>query len=156
MGQATGKVPTLFLCRRRYIKHAKRTLMAKLIFNTRDELTAIDIDSIAIVQANGNYSKVYFMNKREVNLSMGITQVEEALKRSKDKKHMFIRLGRSLLINHRLLQRIDILKQVLTLYDGVNELRVKVAKNSLKAYKEAIVKSIMIKNNEASIDRSGE
>ncbi len=130
--------------------------MAKLIFNMRDELTAIDIDRIAIVQANGNYSRIFFMNRHEVSVTLGITQIEEALNKSQDKRHKFIRLGRSLIINHRLLQRIDVLKQVITLYDGVHELRVKVAKNSLKAYKEAIVKSIMIKNNEASIDRSGE
>ncbi len=128
--------------------------MAKIIFNTRDELIAVDIDGVAVVQADGNYSRIFFINKREINIPMGITKVENALRLSRNKKNKFVRLGRSLIINHLFLQRIDVLKQIITLSDGTEEIRLKVPRNSLKNYKEAIVKSIKIRNNEASIDRN--
>ncbi|MCD8297629.1 MAG: LytTR family transcriptional regulator DNA-binding domain-containing protein [Prevotella sp.] len=121
--------------------------MAKIIFNTRDELIALEADNVAIVQASGNYSHVILMNKREITITMGISKVENALKNSKHTKSTFIRIGRSMIINHSFLQKIDVLKQMITLSDAHDEIRIKVAKKSLKSYKDAVVKSIQIKNN---------
>ena len=39
--------------------------MAKLYFNTRDELSCVETDMIAVVQANGNYSRVVYITKKE-------------------------------------------------------------------------------------------
>lgn len=36
--------------------------MNKLYFNARDELTCININLIALVQADGNYSKIIYIN----------------------------------------------------------------------------------------------
>lgn len=121
--------------------------MAKIIFNSRDELIVVNTDTVAVVQANGNYSRIVSINKRETMVTMGITQVENAIKNQKSRKHRFIRLGRSLIINHSFLQRIDLLKQQIVLSDGTDDIRVKVAKSTLKSYKEAIAQSIKIKNN---------
>lgn len=60
--------------------------MAKLFFNTRDELTVIDSEEIAVVQANGNYSKVLTIYRREIMLTSGISKVEQVLKNLKEKK----------------------------------------------------------------------
>ena len=54
--------------------------MAKLYFNTRDELNCIETDMIAFVQANGNYSRVVYITKREVMLTQGISKLEKILK----------------------------------------------------------------------------
>ncbi len=124
--------------------------MAKIIFNTRDELISLDPDHVAIVKANGNYSDIIFINKRKAIIPMGISQVETALKDFKGKRSKFIRLGRSLIINHTLLYRIDVPKQMITLSDGSDDIIIKVAKSSIRAYKEAVVKSIKIKTKESA------
>lgn len=122
--------------------------MAKLFFNTRDELTVIDSEEIAVVQANGNYSKVLTIYRREIMLTSGISKVEQVLKNLKEKKSKFVRVGRSLIVNHSFLQKIDLMKQVMVLSGKGNEIKVNVSKKTLKIYKDAIAKSIKIKNNE--------
>ena len=131
--------------------------MAKLFFNTRDELTVIDSEEIAVVQANGNYSKVLTIYRREIMLTSGISKVEQVLKNLKEKKSKFVRVGRSLIVNHSFLQKIDLMKQVMVLSGQGNEIKVNVSKKTLKIYKDAIAKSIKIKNNETdNIGNRGE
>lgn len=122
--------------------------MAKLFFNTRDELTVVDSEEIAVVQANGNYSKVLTIYRREIMLTSGISKVEQVLKNLKEKKSKFVRVGRSLIVNHSFLQKIDLMKQVMVLSGQGTEIKVNVSKKTLKIYKNAIAKSIKIKNNE--------
>lgn len=122
--------------------------MAKLYINTRDELCCIDTDLIAVVQANGNYSKIVYITKKEVVLTISISKLEVSLKSYNNKKNRFIRLGRSYIINHSYLTRIDVLKQIMVLSDNdKNEIRVPIPKNILKSYKNAIAKSIKIKES---------
>lgn len=122
--------------------------MAKLLFDTRDELTCIDTELVAVVQASGNYSRVVYITKREIMLTYGISKIEEVLKPYNNKKHRFLRLGRSIIINHSFLQKIDVLKQQVILSDGSkNELRITIPKQVLKTYKSATVKSIQLKKD---------
>lgn len=122
--------------------------MAKLYFNTRDELKCIETDLVAVVLANGNYSRVVYITKREVTLTTGISKLEVMLKKYNSKNNRFIRLGRSCIINHSYLVRIDVLKQMLVLSDNdKNEIRVTIPKNILKSYKSATVKSIELKSD---------
>lgn len=129
--------------------------MARLFFNMRDELTAIDSEDIAVVQANGNYSKLVTIYRKEIMLSLGISKVEQALKSIKSKKSRFIRVGRSLVVNHSFLQKIDLMKQMMILSCQGNEIRINVSKKTLKVYKDAVAKSIKIKNNETNYIRNG-
>lgn len=80
--------------------------MAKIYFNTRDELTAIDSEDIAVIQANGNYSKIVTIYRKEIMLTSGITKVEQVLKSVNDTKSRFVRVGRSLVVNHSYLQKL--------------------------------------------------
>ena len=119
--------------------------MAKLYFDSRDELTCIDTDLVAVIQANGNYSRVIYITKREVMLTCGISKLETILKSNR-----FIRLGRSFIINHSFLHKIEVLKQQLVLSDGdKNEVRIKLPKLILKSYKNATIKSIKIKEEKS-------
>lgn len=124
--------------------------MAKLYFDSRDELTCVDTDLVAVVQANGNYSRVIYITKREVMLTCGISKLETILRSNNSKKNRFIRLGRSFIINHSFLHKIDVLKQQLILSDGdKNEVRIKLPKLILKSYKTATIKSIQIKEDKS-------
>lgn len=131
--------------------------MPKLYFNTRDDLTCIDANKVAVVQANGNYSRVVYITKREIMLTNGISKLEEVLKSYNNKDNRFIRLGRSFIINHAFLQKIDVLKQQIVLSDGDdNEIRVSIPKQILKSYKQAVVKSIQIKEKQYENNHLGE
>lgn len=131
--------------------------MAKLYFNTRDDLTCIDANKVAVVQANGNYSRVVYITKREIMLTNGISKLEEVLKLYNNNNNRFIRLGRSFIINHAFLQKIDVLKQQLVLSDGdKNEIRISIPKQILKSYKQAVVKSIQIKEKQYEDNHFGE
>lgn len=129
--------------------------MAKIYFNTRDELTAIDSENIAVIQANGNYSKIVTIYRKEIMLTSGITKVEEVLKSVNDARSRFVRIGRSLVVNHSYLQKIDLIKQQMVLSCQGNEIKINVSKKTLKVYKDAIAKSIKIKNNETDSFRNG-
>ena len=133
----------------------RNIVMAKIYFNTRDELTAIDTENIAVVQANGNYSKIVTIYRKEIMLTSGITKVEEVLKSVNDARSRFVRIGRSLVVNHSYLQKIDLIKQQMVLSCQGNEIKINVSKKTLKVYKDAIAKSIKIKNNETDSFRNG-
>lgn len=129
--------------------------MAKIYFNTRDELIAIDSEDIAVIQANGNYSKIVTIYRKEIMLTSGITKVEEVLMSANDARSRFVRIGRSLVVNHSYLQKIDLIKQQMVLSCQGNEIKINVSKKTLKVYKDAIAESIKIKNNETDSFRNG-
>lgn len=115
--------------------------MAKLCFNSRDELIMIDIDSIAYIKADGNYTKMIYISGQETNVSLGLSKLEEYIRKAlpKDKPSSFVRLGRSLMINQRFLYHISITRQKLTLSDYQNKFHtIIVPKLLLKKYKELI------------------
>jgi len=119
--------------------------MANIFINSRDILITIDPNLVAFVLADGNYSRVLYINKREISLTMGISKVDELLKANGGKRNKFLRLGRSVIVNHIYLHKIDLLRQLLILSDGRQELRLNLSKKLLKSYKEAVVRAIEIK-----------
>ena len=117
--------------------------MAKIYFNSRDEMTCVDTDLIAVIQADGNYSKVVYITKREFMLPYGISKLEQILHAHKEAQTRFVRLGRSLIVNHRYLYKIDIMKQLVILTDGSKEeIRLNLPKPIVKTYKKAIAMSM--------------
>ena len=120
-------------------------MKTKLLFNSRDELVAIDFSHVAVVQANGNYTRVVFINKHEVNLSMGINKLSQMLNQAQLEEAFFVKIGRSLLINQAFLERIDMQKQQIVLSDnGTSIIRISVTKQVLKAYKNFVSESYKI------------
>ena len=110
----------------------------KVYINLRDELIVIDTEMVAYVNANSNYSDIYFIKGGKKTLSMTISKVESLLKQSCSSFNdaPFARIGRSLLINQKYLVHIDLLKEKLLLsdYDGHSYL-LSVSKYTLKKYK---------------------
>lgn len=114
--------------------------MNKIYFNSRDELIAVDFERVAVIQANGNYTRIIYINKHEIMLSMGISKVSETLLRHEFPTAHFIRIGRSCIINHAFMERIDLSRQLLVLTDGNgNEIRLNTSKQVLKSYKTSIL-----------------
>jgi DNA-binding LytR/AlgR family response regulator len=119
--------------------------MELIYFKTRDSLLCVHLKDIGVIKAEGNYSRIYYLNKHEVLLTVGIGRLETILRKKTDDYH-FVRLGRSIIVNHKYFQKIDLQKQTLELSNrGLNTVRINIAKSILKSYKDAIEKSLIIK-----------
>lgn len=125
--------------------------MAKLCFNSRDELVIIDIDKIAYIKADGNYTKIIYISGQETNISLGLSKLEEFIRRAlpKDKPSSFVRLGRSLMINQKYLYHISITRQRVTLSEYQDKFLTinGVPKALIKNYKELLGKTYAVNND---------
>lgn len=119
-----------------------------ICINSRDELNLIDLDLIACVQANGNYSNVMYIDGYKTMVSLGLSHVEEIIRHNMSKKgkaNPFVRLGRSIIVNSRYLSQINLLQQRLTLSDGGKHCyQLNVPKHILREYKDLIRKQFNI------------
>ena len=123
--------------------------MGKLFFNSRDELVFIDFNDVALVQADGNYCKLMFIDRREMPLSIGINKLSDMISQIRFEKALFVKIGRSLLINQSFLERIDMLKQQIILADkGVQPIRITAPKQVLKDYKTFLAEKYRMKPQE--------
>ena len=122
-----------------------------ICINTRDELNLIDLDMVACIKANGNYSNIMYMDGNKIMVSVGLSQFETIIKDAINRKQIpntFVRLGRSVIVNNRYLSQINILKQKLTLSDrSTHAYQLTVPKNLLKSYKDLIRKSYVGNGN---------
>ena len=110
--------------------------MGKLLFNSRDELMFIDFNDVALVHADGNYCKLMFTDKREMSLNLGINKLSDMISNTHFEKAIFVKIGRSLLINQYYLERIDLVKQQIVLSEkGMQPIRIAAPKQVLKEYK---------------------
>ncbi len=115
--------------------------MYKLCLSSRDDLLIIDLEKIAYLQANGNYTHLNYISGDTHLLTIGLSKIEDYIRRSWPVtiRSPFVRLGRSLIINQKFLRGISVLRQKITLSD--NEGRsytLNVPKPLLKEYKEKI------------------
>lgn len=118
--------------------------MAKLCLNSRDELIIINLDKVACLQANGNYTNIIYIDSPKVMISLGLSKMEELIKSAypKDRPSPFVRMGRSFIINQAYLCQINLLKQQIVLSDfGRHQYTLTIPKQLLKAYRD------IIKNN---------
>lgn len=120
--------------------------MSKIYLSNRDSLLCIDVDSIAVLKAEGNYTRLFYINQHEIMLTYGIGYLYEKLSKMKSSDCHFVRLGRSIIINHTYLYKIDLLKQRLELSNqGKDKVAISIPKNVLRSYKTSVEKSVLIK-----------
>jgi DNA-binding LytR/AlgR family response regulator len=113
----------------------------KLCLNSRDELLIINLEIIAYLQANGNYTQLKYIGGEDRLITIGISKIEDFIRKTwpKDRRSPFIRLGRSLIINQQFLSGISVLKQKIILSDNAgHSYALTVPKPLLKEYKERI------------------
>ena len=115
--------------------------MKRIRIKTRDQLVVINLAKLACVVADGNYSKLIYIDKNFPSslISFGISQMYEIIQKGETNqaRPVFKRLGRSLIINENCLLNISIPKQRILLTDWAeNIIPIKVSKQLLKQYKE--------------------
>ena len=117
-------------------------MITKLTLNTRDELLVIDLEQVAYLQADGNYTQIHYMAGERLTVSLGLAKMEALLAGAfpAGQRSPFYRLGRSLIVNQRYLQNISLPRQKLVLSDGEGHRHeLTVHKALMKEYKEMFV-----------------
>lgn len=116
--------------------------MEWLKISTSTELVRIQTEDIAFISADGNYSDVYLTNSKPHKMTFKLHFFDEKLQLLADK--MFVRVGKSLIVNRNYIYVINTVSQELLL--SGNRLRVDF---KLKASKEALkqLKTLMEKED---------
>lgn len=113
-----------------------------LIFSTTTELIRIPSDSVVFISADGNYSSIFTADGAEYVITMQLGQVERKISETvKTNGTLFIRIGKSLIVNRQYITYIYPSRQKLTLSDCLTFRReVSASREALKALKEYIEK----------------
>ena len=86
--------------------------MEWFIIKTSTLLMRVAVDEIVYVKADGNYCDIVLINGRSRKLTFQLHHFEDNFKRLKN-ADMFIRVGRSLIINRQYVQIIDLIDQTI-------------------------------------------
>ena len=121
----------------------EQQVMAKLYFNTRDELNRIEVSKIVYFQADGNYTDIVMVNKLRAAICMNLGEMETALAEqlgSCDKT--FMRIGKRFIINMQYIYQINVLKQQLILSDYDHfAFQISISKDALRKVKELMLQT---------------
>lgn len=117
----------------------------QLIISTANDLVQIAPEHIVYISSDGNYSTLVQTDGEMRMLSYQLGQVEKmmASQLGKEADRLFIRIGKSIIINRSFVYYINVAKQKLTLSDVATfSHTVSASKEALKQLKEEIEKSI--------------
>jgi DNA-binding LytR/AlgR family response regulator len=115
-----------------------------IFFNSRDTLFRVALFRIVYFEADKNYTNLHLTNGQKLVFTFGLGAMKDYLEKNmKEDAQSFVRIGKSLIVNLNYVYKIDILKQVLQLYDAkTNKIfELPVSKGALKDLKELYVKS---------------
>lgn len=109
--------------------------MEWLRITTSTELVRVQTDDIIFVRADGNYSEVLLYNGRKHVMTFQLHFFEETFRRLKN--NLFVRVGRSLIVNKNYIYLVNISEQKMILTGGKlgGEYEVRASKDALKELK---------------------
>ena len=98
------------------------------------------MDEVVYFEADHNYSYVVFRDKRRMQLSFQLGQIEKMIENQLGKDHkLFPRVGRGLIVNARYVHIVDVPDQTLILSDCVDPDFYYILQPSQQALEELIV-----------------
>ena len=92
--------------------------MSRFCLRNRNELVVIDPSHVAYVRADSNYIHIFFLSQQELYFNCSIADIINLLNIHADSQNRFIKIGRSLIVNLRLIVRVLPQKNQLVLADG--------------------------------------
>lgn len=110
-----------------------------LIFKWRDELIQVNPDDIVYFQADGNYSIMILVSRKEQLLTMNLSKVQLTLEEQlASQSDMFKRVGRDLIIRKAFIYSIQTLRKklILSVPNSEKYFELEVSKEALKKLKE--------------------
>lgn len=111
-----------------------------LLFSTTTELIRVPTSSIVFISADGNYSSIHMADGNEYVVTLQLGQIERRLSEMVEPAdNRFIRIGKSLIVNHEFLTYIHPSHQKMILSDSRTFRHVMSAsREALKALKDYI------------------
>lgn len=95
--------------------------------------------------AEGNYVNMYFRNGQRIIICASLQSLEQMILGviAKNKRGVFIRIGRRYIVNNNYITHVNVLKQQLVLsdMDVVKPIVLSVSKEALKTLKQAMVEN---------------
>lgn len=112
-----------------------------IFFNSRDELSRIEVDKIVYFEGDGNYTNIVTANKLKAVVGMNLTQMEKTLaERLGDGATVFMRIGKRFIVNMNYVFQVNVAKQRLVLSDLKGfAFQVPVSKEALRKIKELVL-----------------
>lgn len=112
-----------------------------IYFNSRDELSRIEVDKIVYFEGDGNYTNIVTANKLKTVIGMNLSQMEKTLaERLGERATMFMRIGKRFIINMNYVFQVNVAKQKLVLSDQQGfTFQLPVSKEALKKIKELVL-----------------
>lgn len=109
--------------------------MECLKISTSTELVRIQTEDIVFVQADGNYSDVYLFNGKPHKMTFKLHYFDDVFKKLKN--NIFVRVGKSLIVNKNYIYVINLTSQELMLSGSrlKGEFKLKASKDALKELK---------------------
>lgn len=109
--------------------------MEWLKISTSTELVRIQTEDIVCVKADGNYSDVYMFNGKYRKMTFKLHFFDEVFQKLKD--NVFVRVGKSLIVNKNYIHVINITSQELLLNGSHlrGDFKLKASKEALKELK---------------------
>ena len=92
-----------------------------LYINTRDELLRIECSKIVYMEGDGNYTNIVLINKQKSSVCMNLSDMQRLISESlRERASIFARVGKRFIINLNFVYQINVLRQVLTVTDGIH------------------------------------
>lgn len=113
------------------------------VFTNRDIFLRIPLNNIVYFEAEGNFSVVTTINKLKQSIYANLGQVENILKEyisnHDNEDDIFIRIGRSLIVNRNYIYMINTIKKEVTMSDCKSFVfKFNCSKDSLKKLREQL------------------
>ncbi|MBP3516932.1 MAG: LytTR family transcriptional regulator [Parabacteroides sp.] len=89
-----------------------------IVISTVNELVRVCPERIVYISSDGNYSTMVLHDKTEQVFSFNLSHFQQIIeKQMKEEAALFIRIGKSLIINREYIYKINISRQLLVLAD---------------------------------------
>lgn len=112
-----------------------------LLFSTSTELLRVPAEAVTCIMADGNYSSLIMADGVEYVLTMQLGNIERRIAETINGDNMFIRIGKSLIVNRHYITLINPARQRIVLSDCRNFRReLSASKEALKSLKEYLEK----------------
>lgn len=112
-----------------------------LYINTRDELLRFDCSKIVYMEGDGNYTNIVLVNKMNASVCLNLSDMQRLISESlKEHASIFARVGKRFIVNLNFVYQINILRQMLTVTDGVHfAFQLGISKEALRKLKDIMV-----------------
>lgn len=112
-----------------------------IFFNSRDSLVRMDMERIAYMEADGNYTNITAKNKLRVQVGMSLARMEQALSEQlHEQAAVFMRIGKRFIVNRNYVFKVDMARQRLVLSDMDSFVyQLPISKDALKRVKELLI-----------------